>query len=95
MDSLWNRLERLFPHYRKAVSRNGKVLHDALSAQIGRAILSKTNGQRTIVDLALREFQNEFCGDRNLRPSSNFIETVVSQIKFFLFAGHNTTAQTM
>ncbi|KAI8959967.1 cytochrome P450 [Daldinia sp. FL1419] len=94
VDSLWNRVERLLPKYRKTVFENRKVLHDTLLKQIEQNILSNTKGHKTIVDLALQEWQSESNNQDN-RPSPQFIETVISQINFFLFAGHNTTAQTI
>lgn len=55
--------------------------------------LEKTSGsQRTVLDLALKEFELESPG---AQPSRQSIEDVVGLTKQFLFAGHDTTAINM
>ncbi|KAI0409329.1 cytochrome P450 [Xylaria palmicola] len=92
MDTLWNRAERLLPKYRKTVSVNGKIMRDALLAQIERRDESHED---IIVNLALKDSQSKSDSEKTIQPTPDFIDTVISQIKFFLFAGHNTTAQTI
>ncbi|KAI0521216.1 cytochrome P450 [Xylaria bambusicola] len=95
MDTLWNRAERLLPKYRKITSVNGKIMRDALLPQIERSAQSHGDDAGTIVDLALKDLQVKSNGGKTTQLTPDLVDTIISQIKFFLFAGHNTTAQTI
>lgn len=44
---------------------------------------------KTVVDLAIKEYQNE-TGPRS--PEKGFLDSVMAQLKLFMFAGHDSTA---
>lgn len=58
----------------------------------GHSLMKNSASQRTVLDLALKEFQLESPG---AEPSGQFIEDVVGLTKQFIFAGHDTTAINM
>ncbi|KAK8078731.1 hypothetical protein PG994_002538 [Apiospora phragmitis] len=91
-NSLPNRLERLTPKYKRNIDHNAKIMEDILRPQIASRLAASdtTRDQKTIIDMAIREVKNS-----GQTPSSDFIDVVVSNIKTFLFAGHDTTAQTL
>ena len=95
MDTLWNRAERLLPKYHKTVSANAKIMRDALLPQIEKSATAKGDDANTIIDLALKDLYSESNSEKATPLSPELIDIIISQIKFFLFAGHNTTAQTM
>jgi cytochrome P450 len=50
--------------------------------------------KRTIVDLALKQFDEED-GTHGAKPNAEFLDILLSNLKAFLFAGHDTTASTI
>lgn len=96
-DNIWSRLERWSPRYRRDIEVNGKIIRDVLIKQIKSrlAMGADAASQNSVVDLALKELRNESHNTTTLQPSSEFIEVVISHLKLFVFAGHDTTAQAM
>ncbi|KAI0890248.1 sterigmatocystin biosynthesis P450 monooxygenase StcS [Annulohypoxylon maeteangense] len=89
--NLKNMLERLLPSYRRKVARNSKVIRDILMPKILNDLNpSKVGHQKRVIDFAM---QNVINGKEPF--TSQFIDVLVSNIKVFLFAGHDTTAQTI
>ncbi|KAI1462167.1 sterigmatocystin biosynthesis P450 monooxygenase StcS [Annulohypoxylon moriforme] len=89
--NLKNMVERLLPSYRREVARNSKVIHDILVPKILNG-LNPSEGvhQKTVFDLALK---NVVSGKEPF--TSEFMDVLIANIKIFLFAGHDTTAQTI
>ncbi|KAI2603772.1 cytochrome P450 [Hypoxylon sp. NC1633] len=90
--TIWSELERWTPSYRRDVDRNSKTLRDSLLPQIQSRLQPDASSEKTVIDLAVKEYKNEY-GNENMLPGPDFIDTVISQLKLFMFAGHDTTAQ--
>ncbi|KAM0810230.1 hypothetical protein AB5N19_10578 [Seiridium cardinale] len=86
-------LHALIPHQSSAVARNNSVMHEFFMPKIQDRISSGTRatGKRTIVDLALKQFDDE----GGAKPNAEFLDSLLSNLKTFLFAGHDTTATTI
>ncbi|KXH62000.1 cytochrome P450 4V3 [Colletotrichum salicis] len=71
-----------------AIKENRETMYSELLPSIERSLQStkKKDGLKTIIDLALKPISGVVDVDRL------FLETVVSQLKIFMFAGHDTTA---
>ncbi|OHF04265.1 cytochrome P450 4V3 [Colletotrichum orchidophilum] len=71
-----------------AIKRNRETMHSELLPSIERSLngTEKKDGLKTIIDLALKSVSGVVDVDQL------FIETVVSHLKLFMFAGHDTTA---
>ncbi|RYP10382.1 hypothetical protein DL764_000716 [Monosporascus ibericus] len=91
-NSIRNRLERLTPGFKRVVSHNTNVIRDLLYPQVISRLSSssKSIDPKTVVDLAINEVK-----ESNLHPDTGFIDSVIANLKIFLFAGHDTTAQTL
>ncbi|GJC77269.1 cytochrome P450 monooxygenase aflN [Colletotrichum liriopes] len=78
-----------------AIARNRRVMHTELLPSIERC-LSETRNQKgfrkTIIDLALKPVTGTVDEEKVPPMDQLFIDTVVSQLKLFMFAGHDTTA---
>jgi len=86
------------PRRALAIARNTRVMRDYLVPFIQQRISGdETGDSKTVVDLALETFRDEpgHAGQtrpQQRQPDAGFIDVVVSQLKAFLFAGHDTTA---
>ncbi|KAI0198822.1 cytochrome P450 [Astrocystis sublimbata] len=101
--NLWTKLERFGPDYRRDVAMQNNIIREQLLPQIN-AQLAHTdpyeNSQkhsRTVISLALSEVRkdsetNSQQGE-HIRPNPDFIDIVESQLRLFISAGHDTTAQ--
>ena len=80
------------PSFRRKVFQNGEVIRDILQPEVEARIQesNKAVDRKTVVDLAVKEMSNE-----ESTQSGNFFEEVIANLKIFLFAGHETTAQTL
>ncbi|KAI0099195.1 cytochrome P450 [Nemania sp. FL0031] len=99
-ENIKSRLERLMPGYRRDVSRNTAIIDGILRPHIQSRFGSEAAdaNRRTVIDLALGQFRLESkgdAGDESPPPPPEFINTVISQLKLFIFAGHDTTSQAM
>ncbi|GKT43619.1 putative sterigmatocystin biosynthesis P450 monooxygenase stcS [Colletotrichum spaethianum] len=79
-----------------AIARNRRVMHSELLPSIERC-LSETKTRKisckTVIDLALKPVLTGVAGDERAPLTDQlFVDTVVSQLKLFMFAGHDTTA---
>lgn len=92
--TIWSELERWTPSYRRDVALNSKVLLDRLLPQVKSRLQPDASSEKTVIDLAVKEYKSEY-GNEDQRPSPDFIDTVISQLKLFMLAGHDTTAQAM
>lgn len=85
-------LERWTPAFRNRVAQNTKIIHDLLRPRILSRLDETTvhTDAKTVVNLAMKEVK-----DNKQELSPEFIESVLANLKIFLFAGHDTTAQTL
>lgn len=85
------------PTGRSAVDKNNRVLHDVLMPKVHDRIASgaQAGKTQTIVDLALRQFEVESTGGKGAQPDAKFLDILLSNLKVFIFAGHDTTATTI
>ena len=97
--NIWTLPKRLSPIRWWRIARNTKTMRDALLPSIySRLESSVTTGSpsKTIVDLAVQEFLQEYPVKRShLEVDGAFIDTVIAQLKIFVFAGHDVTSTTI
>jgi cytochrome P450 len=89
--------KRLNPFWQLSLWRCHRTLRRVVLPHIQKHMtrhsLEKHSGpQKTVLDLALKEFELENPG---VQPSGQLIEDIVGLTKQFLFAGHDTTAINM
>ncbi|RYP63653.1 hypothetical protein DL769_006908 [Monosporascus sp. CRB-8-3] len=91
-NSIRNRLERLTPAFKRVVSHNTNIIRNLLYPQVISRLGSSGRpvNPKTVVDLAIKEVK-----ESNQHPDTEFIDSVIANLKIFLFAGHDTTAQTL
>ncbi|OJD18441.1 hypothetical protein AJ78_01561 [Emergomyces pasteurianus Ep9510] len=90
LKNIWNRLERLTPGFKRAVSQDAAIIRDILLPHIqSRFNNLDSKNQKTVIDLAIKELK-----EKGQQPTPEFINIILANIKLFLFAGHDTTAQT-
>lgn len=92
--TIWSELERWTPSYRRDVALNTKILRDSLLPQIKSRLQPDASSEKTVIDLAVKEYKTE-SGNENQQPNPDFVDMVISQLKLFMLAGHDTTAQAM
>ncbi|KAF7516103.1 hypothetical protein G7054_g14296 [Neopestalotiopsis clavispora] len=80
-----------------SMAANNKVMRDFFVPNIRKSIQSEvqTVGKKTIVDLALKQFNVEADSKSRAEPDEEFIDVLLANLKAFLFAGHDTTATTL
>jgi hypothetical protein len=93
--SLWNELERLTPAYKRQVASNTKVLDDVLSRHIKECLEDHLDSPKTAIDFALKDYPGSKVKGDIGSSSEEYTEIILSQLKLFILAGHNTTAQAM
>ncbi|KAI1383010.1 cytochrome P450 [Hypoxylon trugodes] len=91
-ENIRTRIERWKSSYRQDVALNSKVISDTLLPLIQSSLKPDASSRKTIIDLAVKEFKKEHA-DKSVQPSKEFIDTIVSMLKLFILAGHETTAQ--
>ncbi|XXG99346.1 Putative ATPase [Hypoxylon texense] len=92
--TIWSKLERWRPSYRRDVALNSEILRDSLLPQIRSRLQPGASSEKTVIDLAVKEYKNEY-GDADRQPSPESVDIVMSQLKLFMLAGHDTTAQSI
>ncbi|PGH05785.1 hypothetical protein GX51_02756 [Blastomyces parvus] len=92
LKNIKTRLERLTPEYKRFVSHNAATMRDILLPQIQSRFSDtlESKNQKTVIDLAIKDFKKH-----GQQPTPEFMEITLSNLKAFLFAGHDTTAQTI
>lgn len=90
-------LGRRMPWHSAAMVRNNKTMRDFLLPQIQRKLDSTTENtqKKTIVDLAIKHVSTDESSASKGKPTAEFIDRLVANLKIFLFAGHDTTASTI
>ncbi|GKT49643.1 putative sterigmatocystin biosynthesis peroxidase stcC [Colletotrichum spaethianum] len=88
----------LFPWQQKAVDHNNEIIHNQLYPSIMRSLESglKPSKKKTVLNLALMHLSDE-ADARAVNPATDpdMIETIISNLKTFLVAGHETTASAL
>ncbi|KAI1129749.1 vera protein [Nemania abortiva] len=85
------------PWYNVAIRRNNRILRDALMPQIQSKLQTGSNDSqvKTIVDLAIKYIDKDDPNASKAKPNAEFVDRLISNLKVFLFAGHDTTAATI
>ncbi|KAI1470981.1 cytochrome P450 [Daldinia caldariorum] len=93
--NLWTKLERLGPGYRRDVEMQNGIIRNQLLPQIQSQLAAETSSSnhKTVISLALQEFRSESDKQDPKELNSEFIDIVESQLRLFISAGHDTTAQ--
>ncbi|KAJ1338307.1 sterigmatocystin biosynthesis cytochrome P450 monooxygenase [Microdochium nivale] len=102
---------RKLPSFGRDVARNAKIMDDYLIpyVQDRNAIVEKQQqslekgssdtsppSEKFIIDLALKALQKDGDSSQLLsQPSGDLMQTLLAQLKVFIFAGHDTTASTI
>ncbi|EZF27837.1 hypothetical protein H112_00206 [Trichophyton rubrum D6] len=92
LKNIKNRLERYTPGFRRDVSQNAATMRDILLPQIQSRFNESpsSKNQKTVIDLAIKDLK-----ESGYQPTSRLMNIIVANLKAFLFAGHDTTAQTL
>ncbi|EFR05550.1 VerA protein [Nannizzia gypsea CBS 118893] len=92
LKNIKNRLERLTPAFKHVVSQNAAVMRNILLPQIESRFQEtlNSNNQKTVIDLAIKDLK-----ESGQEPTAELMNVIVANLKAFLFAGHDTTAQTI
>ncbi|KXJ96814.1 cytochrome P450 4d8 [Microdochium bolleyi] len=104
--SITTLVARWLPSYAREKARNAKIMDDYLipyvqdrDAFVKEQSLEKDTSktsEKFIIDLALRALQKDGESTQLVdRPDGQLMQTLLSQLKVFLFAGHDTTASTI
>ncbi|KAI0096749.1 vera protein [Nemania sp. FL0031] len=85
------------PWHKVALRRNNKAMRDLLMPQIAKKLHTGSNDSqvKTIVDLAIKYVDKDDPNASRAKPNAEFVDRLVSNLKVFLFAGHDTTAATI
>ena len=85
------------PTFRRSVARNDRIMRDVLIPQIKLRLgmPSEAKDSKTVVDLALKDSIQSSGKIKEGLSETDLIEIVYSQIKIFISAGHETTAQSL
>ncbi|KAK4447826.1 cytochrome P450 [Podospora aff. communis PSN243] len=99
--NIWTIPKRLNPIRWWKIARNNKTMRSVLLPSIFSRLESSMATEpslkpKTIVDLAVREFLREApTKGTQLKVDDAFIDTVLAQLKIFIFAGHDVTSTTI
>jgi cytochrome P450 len=92
-------VQKFSPWHRARVARNNRIIRQALEPQIRMKLNLEGDGfgtskAQTLVDVALATPADD---DGSLPPVPNdeFVEILISNLKSFIFAGHDTIASTI
>jgi hypothetical protein len=95
-NSLKNQLERYTSKYRKTVAVNSKILRDAILPAIEERLdLAPDVKKMTVVDLALVDILDESGNREKTKIDKDLLDTMVSQVKFLMFAGGDVVGLTL
>lgn len=81
-----------------AARRNNKTIRELVMPQIQKKLLeadSNDSQVKTIVDLAIKYIDKDDPNASREKPTEDFVDRLLANLKAFLFAGHDTTAATM
>ncbi|KAI0400706.1 cytochrome P450 [Xylaria palmicola] len=101
--NIWTKLERLAPSYRRDITIQNSIIRERLLPQIENQLArtdpyeNTTNGFMAVISLALSELRKNNDIDSQhenpRRSNPDFIDIVEFQLRLFISAGHDTTAQ--
>jgi cytochrome P450 len=88
------------PYRQMKIMQNSRAMHNFLvpriQERIGQSAATNPTGIKTIIDLAMKTFNEEVEQEGVQKvPDKAFIKIVVAQLIMFMFAGHDTTATTL
>lgn len=85
------------PWHRASVSRNNRTMREFLLPQIQRKLESTTEStqKKTVVDLAIKHVGTDEPNASKNKPTAEFVDRLIANLKIFLFAGHDTTASSI
>ncbi|KAI2627713.1 cytochrome P450 4V3 [Hypoxylon sp. NC1633] len=86
------------PWIRAAIKQNNDILRETLLPKVEEKIRlnEKTGGKKlTIVDLALKYVDQDDPSAAQEKLDSVYVDTLLANLKTFIFAGHDTTASTI
>lgn len=93
---------RFSPWHRTRISRNNRIIRSVVEPQIRTRLKIQqsrlySGKAQTLVDVALspKTSENEDTATLQLNPDESFIEVLISNLKSFMFAGHDTMASTL
>jgi cytochrome P450 len=85
------------PWHIAAARRYNTMMRDMMLPQIQTKLKDDANDSqvKTIVDLAIKYVDKDDPNASREKPNAEFVERLMSNLKVFLFAGHDTTATTI
>ncbi|KAI0409159.1 vera protein [Xylaria palmicola] len=85
------------PWHNAAARRNNRTIRDFVMPLIQSKLQTDTDGThvKTIVDLAIKYVDKDDPNASREKPNAEFVDRLISNLKAFLFAGHDTTAATI
>jgi cytochrome P450 len=85
------------PWHNAAVIRNNRTMRDYLLPHIQRKMEmgAENLNKKTILDLAIHQSDGDQQQDLSQKPNAEFVDSLISNLKAFLFAGHDTTASSI
>ncbi|KAF7521729.1 hypothetical protein G7054_g12362 [Neopestalotiopsis clavispora] len=85
------------PWHNAAVIRNNRTMRDYLLPHIQRKLEmgAENLNKKTILDLAIHQSDGDQQQDLTQKPNAEFVDSLISNLKAFLFAGHDTTASSI
>lgn len=94
------RLLEWAPWRRSRVSRNNQVIKQFLEPQVRKKLSLENEGlgngkSQTLMDVALASLDTENSTTLPPAPDDSFVEILISNLKSFIFAGHDTLASTI
>ena len=97
----WNRLRSCSPILIYRAWRNHNTMSELLMPKVQARIAAMgskgtTYDDKTVIDLVFKRYQ-ENCERKGepLKPDKAFVDTIISNLKVFIFAGHDTTSSTI
>lgn len=94
------RLLAWIPWYRARLSKNSKVIQRTLEPQIRKKLnfdedRMSSGKSQTLMDVALAALTTGYSTTLPPAPDEDFVDILISNIKSFIFAGHDTLASTI
>ncbi|KAI0861707.1 vera protein [Xylaria cubensis] len=97
---VWSLVLKLSPWHRARVWKNNQIIQEALEPQIRKCLNFEQDGlsggkAQTLMDVALASHVMESTSALPKLPKESFVEILISNLKSFMFAGHDTMASTI
>ena len=94
----FNPLRWADPFRRMSIRENTRIMRDFMLPRILQRLnpefLANKTNVKSVIDLAIKEYQKEIATSKidPRKPGEGFINSVIAQLKLFMFAGHDSTA---